>query len=132
MIRATATWTPRADSGRFVETVIAPAALDAAQGAGEVCLQEALAIVPRRTGELADSGHVETVETGKTAVATVAFGAGHAGYVEFGTGVRGSAGAGPYDYDPDWPGMVAQPYLRPALDTARGEMLGEFALRMRF
>jgi hypothetical protein len=49
--------------------------------------------------------------------------------VEFGTGRRGasSAGAGPYSYDPNWPGMVAQPYMRPALDTARPQILAAFA-----
>jgi HK97 gp10 family phage protein len=43
-------------------------------------------------------------------------------YVEFGTGKRGAAspGAGPGDwYSPDWPGMKAQPYLRPAADDNR-------------
>lgn len=46
----------------------------------------------------------------------------YAAYVEFGTGVRGaaSAGAGPGPYNPSWPGMVAQPYMRPALDNNRG------------
>ena len=42
----------------------------------------------------------------------------YAAYVEFGTGRRGaaSAGAGPFEYRQDWPGMTAQPFLRPAAD----------------
>lgn len=45
----------------------------------------------------------------------------YAAYVEFGTGQRGaaSAGAGDGPYNPSWPGMVAQPYMRPALDENR-------------
>jgi hypothetical protein len=55
----------------------------------------------------------------------------HAAYVEFGTGQRGaaSAGAGNGPYSETWPGMPAQPYLRPALDTARPAILGAFARR---
>lgn len=45
----------------------------------------------------------------------------YAAFVEFGTGRRGGAsegaGAGPYMFD--WPGQVAQPYMRPALDNNR-------------
>jgi HK97 gp10 family phage protein len=42
-------------------------------------------------------------------------------YVEFGTGRRGAAspGAGEGPYDPNWPGMAAQPYMRPAADDNR-------------
>jgi HK97 gp10 family phage protein len=42
-------------------------------------------------------------------------------YVEFGTGQRGAAstGAGEGPYKESWPGMVAQPYMRPACDTNR-------------
>ena len=46
----------------------------------------------------------------------------HAAYVEFGTGMRGAqstdAAAGGR-YDPDWPGMAAQPYMYPAAQRAR-------------
>ena len=45
----------------------------------------------------------------------------YAAYVEYGTGRRGasSAGAGKGPYSENWPGMVAQPYMRPALDENR-------------
>lgn len=132
-IRATAQYTPRGDIGRFIAERITPAVLQATQEAGQIVLLEAQAIVPVDTGALRESGQVTVRETDSSCIADVTFTAGHAAYVEFGTGIRGSesSGAGPYPYDPSWPGMPAQPYLRPALDTARGEMLGEFALRLR-
>lgn len=87
----------------------------------EVILEEAEAIVPVDTGELRESGHTEIEVNGAEATGYVVFDSDHAAYVEFGTGQRGAAspGAGDGPYDPNWPGMVAQPYLRPALDTAR-------------
>ena len=87
----------------------------------EVVLEEAEAIVAVDTGELRESGHVEIEVNGAEATGYVVFDSDHAAYVEFGTGQRGatSPGAGDGPYDPNWPGMVAQPYLRPALDTAR-------------
>lgn len=132
-IRATAAWTPRGDFGQFIAANVSPAVLEATRDAGMVVLVEAQAIVPVDTGELRGSGRVEVSETGSSAVAQVIFDADHAAFVEYGTGVRGSQspGAGPYPYNPQWPGMPAQPYLRPALDASRPEMIGEYALRMR-
>jgi len=91
--------------------------------------QEAEAIVPVDTGELALSiTALPVVDTGERIIAEVVATAPHAAYVEFGTGVRGagSAGAGPFDYNMDWPGMEAQPYMRPALDVARARVFEEF------
>lgn len=84
----------------------------------EVVLEEAEAIVAVDTGELRDSGHIEVVSDSSAAVV---FDSDHAAFVEYGTGQRGAAspGAGEGPYSTSWPGMVAQPYLRPALDTAR-------------
>ncbi len=134
-IRATATFTPRGNVGQFISSVIAPANLAALADVAAIVLLEAQAIVPVDTGELRDSGHVDVRETAASAVADVIFDAGHAAYVEYGTGIAGasSPGAGPYPYSATWPGMRAQPYLRPALDNMRrsGELLGEYALRMR-
>src|SRR3954468_20782592 len=133
MIRATATYTARSGVGQFICNVVGPAVLAATEDAGKVVLAEAQAIVPVDTGELRASGRVEVRETASSAIASVIFDAEHAGYVEYGTGIRGaaSAGAGPYPYSQTWMGMPAQAYLRPALDTSRQEMLGEYALRMR-
>lgn len=133
-IRATATFTPRNDLGQFIATRIMPGVVDATTDAGLVVLLEAQALCPVDTGALRDSGRVEVTQTDRTAIANVVFDEPYAAYVEFGTGIRGaaSAGAGPYPYDPEWPGMRAQPFLRPALDNSRDEMIGEYALRFRY
>jgi HK97 gp10 family phage protein len=133
-IRATATFTPRNDLGQFIASRIMPGVVDATIDAGLVVLLEAQELCPVDTGRLRASGHVEVTQTDKTAIANVIFDAPYAAYVEFGTGRRGAAssGAGPYPYDPNWPGMRAQAFLRPALDGAKDEMIGEFALRFRY
>ena len=120
-IRATATATFRSDAGRFIQGKITPAVRAGVEAFGNLVLEESQALVPVDTGELKASGSVVVVETDKTVRAEVVYSAGHAAFVEFGTGIRGasSPGAGPYSYSPTWPGMVAQPYLRPALDAAR-------------
>lgn len=89
----------------------------------EVVLEEAEALVPVDTGELRESGHIEIAAAQSLGLvsAHVIFDAEHAAFNEFGTGQRGAAspGAGEGPYSPNWPGMPATPYLRPALDTAR-------------
>jgi HK97 gp10 family phage protein len=89
---------------------------------------------PVRTGELRDSidttvtRGIQNVQGGGPlnaslfgVTATVAPHTDYDVYVEFGTGRRGAAspGAGEGPYDPNWPGMAAQPYLRPAADDNR-------------
>lgn len=132
-VRATSTYTPRNDIGQFIATNVTPAVRDAAQAAGDLVLARAVELVPVDTGELRDSGHVVVTETERSVVASVIFDADHAGYVEYGTGIRGanSAGAGPYPYNPTWPGMPAQPYLRPAALGSNDEILNEFSTRIR-
>lgn len=97
----------------------------------EILLQEAVALVPVDTGELqASIRTVPPTDDGEMVTGQVEATADHAGYVEFGTGVRGSASAGAdhrHTYDPTWPGMPAQPFLRPALDVARARILQEFS-----
>ncbi len=91
---------------------------------------EAKALCPVDTGELQASIHVASVElVGTVVTGSVVADAPHAAYVEFGTGIRGSespgAGAGPYS--PTWPGMPAQPYLRPALDSSHGAIVDAYS-----
>ena len=126
--KATSTFTPVAIS-RAMQSVVPRivAAVEESQGA---VASEAQAIVPVDTGELQSSigtGPVELV--GSTVRGTVEATAPYAAYVEYGTGQRGeaSAGAGPGPYSPSWPGMPAQPYMRPALDSARPAILDAFA-----
>ncbi len=103
------------------------ARLSVEQGA-HIVLEEAEAIVAVDTGDLRDSGHVEMLQAGPKPSAAVVFDSDHAAFVEYGTGVRGaaSAGAGEGPYDPNWPGMVAQPYLRPSLDISRTAIVEVF------
>ncbi len=128
-IRATATATPRGSSGQFIQSRITPAIRAAVQAATQLVLEEAQSIVPVDTGELRDSGRMDVRDGDKTVIGTVEFTADHSAYVEWGTGIAGasSAGAGKGPYSPTWPGMVAQPYLRPALDTARSAIKEVFA-----
>ncbi len=122
IVRATATSTFRGDSGRFIAGKITPAVRAGVEAFGQLVLDEAKAIVPVDTGELRDSGVLSVEESEKRVVATVAFTAGHAAFVEYGTGRRGSESSGAMagiQYSLNWPGMAAQPFLRPAIDIAR-------------
>lgn len=136
ILHAEARFTPRSDAGRFVSAVIAPGVEAGVTAVAERVLATAQLIAPENTGELRSSGKVAVQKGDKSITAHVVFDAEHAGYVEYGTGVRGasSAGAGPYPYNPDWPGMPAQPYLRPALDeesrNAASEMAKQISLRL--
>lgn len=137
MIRATATYTPRMDAGRFIESIVRPAARAGVQVAARHTLDAAKGLVPVDTGALKASGYTEVRDTPKTVVGVIGFSESYAAYVEYGTGRAGaaSAGRGPYPYSMAWPGMVAQPYLRPAIDITRGDVgtivARELALRMR-
>lgn len=128
-ITAVARALPRsASTGQFIAQRITPAVKAGVTAFANLVLEEAKAIVPVDTGELRDSGGVVVQETEKSVRALVVFTAEHAGYVEWGTGLRGSQspGRGPYPYTLSWPGMPARPYLRPALDTAREAGLALF------
>ena len=86
-------------------------------------------IVPVRTGDLASSGGVDMERKKLSVVAAVSYTSGHAAYVEFGTGRRGaeSGNAAPgIEYDPNWPGMTGTPYIRPALDSGRPDIMAAF------
>ena len=81
---------------------------------------------PRKEARLKDSFSCE----GEGLRAAVRVSNPHAAYVEFGTGRRGAASGGVSPvrggYDPDWPGMSAQPYLYPMAER----MKADFAVRM--
>jgi HK97 gp10 family phage protein len=117
-IQATVQFRRRGDGGQFVASNITPAVRAAIQECGELVRDTAKMYCPVDTGALQESISSTLDDTGKTIIARVEPGMHYAMYVEFGTGMRGvsSPGAGPLDYDPNWPGMVAQPYMRPAYD----------------
>lgn len=129
-----ARYTPRMTSGQFIAARVTPAVTGSVQAACQLVVQEAKAICPVDTGELSESIDFRVDSLGTSIQGTIYASAPHAGYVEFGTGIRGagSAGAGPYPYNPAWPGMPAQPYLRPALDTAREAVLTFFRSQIAF
>lgn len=122
---------------------VVPRIVNAIEASQEVVVDEAQMIAPvGATGEFVSgfkSGPIELV--GNSVSGTVYNDSGHAGFVEFGTGLRGEGtypyplpiagvpitGSWVYDYKKQkWVGMPAQPTLRPALDTARPAILGAF------
>lgn len=119
---AKATFRPRSSAGQFIQSYINPGVVASVEAVAQRIFDLSQDFVPVRSGELKASGKVVIDDSGKTAVGTVVYTAEHAPYVEFGTGIAGaaSAGAGPGPYRNDWPGMVAQPYLRPAMDEVKG------------
>jgi HK97 gp10 family phage protein len=128
-LKATVTYAPRGDVGRFIEVRLKPGIVASVSAAQDLIVSEAQNLCPVRTGKLkASIKKLEPEFPGKTVVGAVVAEAEYAGYVEYGTGIRGSqsAGAGPYPYNPSWPGMEARPFLRPSLDTTREDVRGIF------
>lgn len=125
-LSATATFVERNSVGQFIASRVTPALMERMDKAGALVAAEAKSLAPVHTGELRDSISHRVDAVGSRVVATIYASAPHAGFVEYGTGQRGasSASAGPYPYSASWPGMAAQPFLRPALDTMRGEIKG--------
>jgi HK97 gp10 family phage protein len=115
-------------SGQFMDAVITPGARAAVQAACTTIQQRAQELAPVDTGALRDSITVEIDDSGKTVVGTVGPHVDYAAYVEFGTGKAGasSPGAGAGPYNPNWPGMPAQPYMRPAYDEVKPQIIDLF------
>lgn len=136
-LQATATYKPRGDLGRWIEAHITPAVVASVTASLKVIENDAKAICPVDTGALRDSITSEVDASGKTVVGQVGPHVHYAAYIEDGTGIAGAAstGAGPGPYSTSWPGMPAQPYMRPALDKNRKAVeelfRGEIALALR-
>jgi HK97 gp10 family phage protein len=133
-LSCTVKYTPRSSAGQFVKAKITPAVTASVQAACQYVAEEAKAICPVDTGALRDSISFRVDEVGSTIQGTVYAGMFYAAYVEYGTGRRGagSAGAGGYPYTPTWAGQTAQPYLRPALDSAHDVVMGIFRGQLAF
>lgn len=125
----------------LIRSVIVPQLAIATRDATALVLADATRLVPVDTGELRNSGQANVEEQRASVVGIVAFTAEHAGFIEFGTGLRGRGtypgrlpqtgvpitGSWIYDYkSQNWVGMVAKPYLRPALDANRDLILAIF------
>ena len=112
----------------------------------EAVVDEAQMIAPvGETGDLVGSIHTASVQlVGSVVQGFVVADSDHAMFVEFGTGLRGEGtypfplpqsgvpitGSWVYDYKKQkWVGMPSQPYMRPALDTARPAIVAAFAKR---
>jgi HK97 gp10 family phage protein len=124
-----AKWQPRNGGGQFIAAKIDDAVKAGVTDWANRVFETSQELVAVDTGELKESGAVEVTQVGKQVFASVTYGTDHAVYVEFGTGIRGAAspGAGDGPYSPTWPGMPAQPYLRPAFDQHRDEAVGVLA-----
>jgi hypothetical protein len=113
-----------------LEAALVPRITAAVDNATQEVLKVALQRVPVDTGELASSGGAESEWKGHAVTGSVSFTADHAVYVEMGTGIRGAESPGAGEgavYSPTWPGMRAQPYLRPALDESKEAIKDCFA-----
>ena len=122
MLSITSQFAPRSDIGRFAKVVMSPRAQAAAQESAELIQGIAQGYCPVDTGALQASITIDPAKVGDASV-TVSVGPHmpYASYVEYGTGQRGDPSA-PYAHVSTWPGMEAQPYMRPALDEARGQV----------
>lgn len=98
----------------------------AADLAAELIADEARRLAPVDTGALAASIEAQPAQVdGDRVSVKIVAAVPYATYVEYGTGIAGqtSAGAGPGPYSPNWPGMRAQPYMRPAIDSTRQDAM---------
>ena len=115
MISARAIFTPRNDLGQFVPVKIVPGVRASVEAACNTIKDAAQGYAPVDTGALRDSITVEIDDSGTTVIGKVGPHVDYAEYVEYGTGQRGDPSA-PYAHNENWPGMTAQPYMRPAYD----------------
>lgn len=128
-LSAIARFTPRGDLGQFVQVRVTPAVRASVEAGVQLIQEAAQSYCPVDTGALRDSITYEVEDTGRSVVGRVGPHTDYAEFVEYGTGRRGagSPGAGAGPYDENWPGMPAQPYMRPALDGSREPIAELFA-----
>lgn len=136
-LQATATYRPRGDMGRWIETNVTPSVKAAVVASCALIEKTEKQLCPVDTGALQASITTEIDESGKTIIGRVGPHMPYAPYVEFGTGIAGAAspGAGEGPYNNSWPGMPAQSYVRAALDECRPAVVeifrGELAIGLR-
>ena len=125
-IRANSTF--RAGDFARLEALLVPKLIAGAEAAAKAVLAISQGLVPVDTGALKASGQISVEWSGRRVTGYVVYTAAHAAYVEYGTGRRGaeSPGAGPFAYTLSWPGMRAQPYVRPAMDIGRQQTVDAF------
>ena len=127
-LQATAIYKPRSSAGRYIDVHITPAVRASVVASAKLMEDSAKAKCPVDTGELRESITTEIDESGKTIIGRVGPHTHYAAFVEFGTGIAGagSSGAGEGPYNMSWPGMPAQPYMRPSVDENREPVMQIF------
>lgn len=132
-LTARAQFAPRSDLGQFIPVVISPAVRMGVEEVTQLIEDRAKEMCPVDTGALQASIRSEIRETGATIVGEVAPHTDYAAFVEYGTGQRGAAspGAGEGPYSATWPGMAAQPFMRPALEEGKTAAEDVFASHLR-
>ena len=122
MLSVTSQFAARSAIGQFAKIVMSPRVAQATQESCELVQTIAKSYCPVDTGALTASIAISQPNEGDASITqSVAPGMFYAPYVEYGTGRRGDPSA-PYAHVMSWPGMHAQPYMRPALDEARGQV----------
>ena len=130
MLKVTSQFAPRNGLGQFAKVVMGPRCAEATQASCELVQGIAQGYCPVDTGALRDSIAIsEPVEGDASVTQSVAPGMFYASFVEYGTGRRGDPSA-PYPHVETWPGMNAQPYMRPAMDEARGQIADIFLQKL--
>lgn len=112
-----------------LEALLVPLLLNGAQAGANAVLEISQGLVPVDTGELKASGGTSVEWVGRKVTGYVVYTSPHAAFNEFGAGRRGEASGhgGPgISYDANWPGMPGSPYIRPALDIGRAQVLTAF------
>jgi HK97 gp10 family phage protein len=126
MISATARFIPSGNLAAFCETFLRAPVTKAVSDGCTLVLNVAKEYCPVDTGALRDSIAQETHDETNGVGGSVSVGMFYATYVEFGTGRKGDPAA-PYAHVESWPGMHAQPYMRPAFDENKAAVVDLFA-----
>ena len=125
MLKVTAQFAARNGLGQFAKAVVGPLVTEAVQASCGLVQATAKEYCPVDTGALQDSITIDPPDGDTAITGSVAPHMFYAPFVEYGTGQRGDPSA-PYPHVETWPGQPAQPYMRPALDEARGKVKDVF------
>lgn len=125
MIGASAKFVPNGNPAAFCEQFLRAPVTKAVTDGCTLVLNVAKEYCPVDTGALRDSIDSSVEDAPNGVNGTVFAGMFYAPYVEFGTGRKGDPSA-PYAHVETWPGMVAQPYMRPAFDENKAAVVDLF------
>jgi HK97 gp10 family phage protein len=122
MLSVTSQFAPRSGIGQFAKVVMGPRCAAATQESCELIQTLEQGYAPVDTGALRDSITIDPPNEGDASVTqSVGPHVSYASYQEYGTGMRGDPTA-PYAHVMSWPGIPAHPFVRPAMDEARGKV----------